>query len=568
VDDRRASGDRGFTLIEIVIAVAIIATVAAAGVAVSLGARSFAVSTASAEFDHLLDSARTIARETQGATLVFAADAYGDGTEIRVLTAGPNDSLVATTMPVVHTRAAIEEAALGKTPFAFVVHASGALGGRPGYKLGDSTASGEVGCPAAGAFHFVIRAAGARADRVIPCRINLAATGPIAFAPWPPAVVSAPPTPCGGPCQPNPLPTPPSSSPTCPPNFTPTPGGCAPAAAPSGARYHVTASLAAATMTVGASTTLTAQATLTNAAAVAPGTPASLPVMVQQTSDPICTSTPPGAQPSGAQFVLSALAPGTCTATIGADTTGVPGATADTATVTVAVTGPPVATPSPPTCDLVENGKCYHRIVDRTSHTFFKAVTAEIQCPSPIDPASCSYVDAIGGILLSPGYDITPPSPPTDAAHELLFEVSAIVGASKACLPYSAIQAQPFGNPIDWSGSTIGGPVDPPAGFGQPETFSTQNRVNELAAPLSGYVESSYVWQEPTTLGALYAAVAQRTIGTTYTFEYFSADASKVTHTSWNPDFPGCDAAGEANAPAQQYGLAGVSLQFEIYQAQ
>ena len=71
MDERRASGDSGFTLIEIVIAVAIVATVVAAGVAVSLGARSFAVSTAAAEFDHLLDSARTIARETQGQILAL-----------------------------------------------------------------------------------------------------------------------------------------------------------------------------------------------------------------------------------------------------------------------------------------------------------------------------------------------------------------------------------------------------------------------------------------------------------------------------------------------------------------
>ncbi len=567
MDDTRASGDHGFSLIEIVITVAIVAMAVAAGVAVSLGARSFAVSTAAAEFDHLLDSARTIARETQGATLVFAPDAYGDGTEVRVLTAGPNGTLVATTMPIVHTRAAIEEASLGTTPFAFVVHASGSLGGRPGYRLGDSTASGEVGCPAAGTFHFVIRAAGAAAERLIPCRINLAATGPLAIATWPPAVIAPPPTPCGGPCQPSTLPTPPSSSPTCPPNFTPSPGGCAPSPAPGAPRYHVTASSGSATMPVGGSTALTAQATLTNATAVAPGTPTSIPVLVQQTSDSVCTAAPPGPQPSGAQFVLNAIASGTCTATIGADPSGVPGATADTASLTVTVTAPPSATPSPPTCDLIANGKCYHRIVDRTSQAFYKAVTPDSQCTSPGDSTTCEYIDSIHEISLSQGYDIIPPEPPKDAAHELLFRIESIAGATSACLPYSAIQTMPFG-PINWGGTNIGGPAQPPMGLGEPDTFSTQNRVIQQSAPVSGYLESSYVWQEPTTLQGLYSAVALGKVGSIYTFTYSSPEASSITHTSWYPDFPGCDVAGDPNAPGQEYGIAGVNLQFEVFQAQ
>ncbi len=63
VSDRSAMREGGFTLVEIVIAVAIVAATVAAGVGISLGSRSLAVSTAAGEFDQFLDSARTIARE-------------------------------------------------------------------------------------------------------------------------------------------------------------------------------------------------------------------------------------------------------------------------------------------------------------------------------------------------------------------------------------------------------------------------------------------------------------------------------------------------------------------------
>ncbi len=197
MNGRTLRGRRGFTLIELTIAVAIVAMTVAAGVGLSLSSRSLAVTTAATEFDQLLDGARTIARETGGATIVFSPDAFGDGTQAQVMTSGTGGTLVATTMPVVRTRAAIAEAqVLGALPFAFVVHASGLLGGKPGFRAGDSTGTPEVGCPASGAFHFTISASGETADRFVPCRINLASTGTVAFTVWPPASVAPLPTPC------------------------------------------------------------------------------------------------------------------------------------------------------------------------------------------------------------------------------------------------------------------------------------------------------------------------------------------------------------------------------------
>jgi prepilin-type N-terminal cleavage/methylation domain-containing protein len=125
VERASAERDRGFTLIELVIAVGVIAMTAAAGIGISLASRSLAVSTAATEFDQFLDSARTMSRELQGATLVFAPDAYGDGTEVRLLASTPNGTLVATTLPDLHARAIIEETeSLGNPPYAFVVHAT------------------------------------------------------------------------------------------------------------------------------------------------------------------------------------------------------------------------------------------------------------------------------------------------------------------------------------------------------------------------------------------------------------------------------------------------------------
>lgn len=151
--DERAAAEGGFTMVEVVVAVAVIAAVVLAGIGVALGSRSFAVAAAASEFDHMLETARTVARQTQGVTLAFAPDAYGDGTEVRILAAAPDGTLTPTSTPVFHTRAVIEETeSLGKAPFAFVVHASGSLGGRPGFRRSATPIPPEVGCPARGSF--------------------------------------------------------------------------------------------------------------------------------------------------------------------------------------------------------------------------------------------------------------------------------------------------------------------------------------------------------------------------------------------------------------------------------
>ncbi|HWT05163.1 MAG TPA: hypothetical protein VN224_05355, partial [Xanthomonadales bacterium] len=474
--EKSAMREGGFTLVEIVIAVAIVAATVAAGFGISLGSRSLAVSTAAGEFDQFLDSARTIARDLDGATLAFTPDAYGDGTEVRVLAGGPNGQPTRTTLPVLHARATIEEVeSLGKAPFAFIVHANGSLSGRPGYRVGDTTTN-DVGCPPSGAFHFVIKAAGGSADRYVPCRTTLAANGPATLTAWPPATTAPLPTPCSGTgCTATSLPSVPTSTPSCPPTFTPTAGGCAPGAAPgSGARYHVTITGAPLTINVGATGAFTAQATLTNANAVPSGTPQSIPVETQ-TADTTCAATPPGWQPSGSAFTLTGASAGTCTVTAQADASAIPGATTDTASLTVTITAVAGATPTPvpPQCDLVTNGKCYRRIVDRTTQAFYKYVLPDTQCGFN----TCWYIDSIRQIFLDPTYAVLPPATPIPD-RELLFKINAIQSVTKECEPFSAFSSVSGVDPIQWSGSVIGGPVVIPLGLGEPSVYATVNHFS------------------------------------------------------------------------------------------
>lgn len=561
-----APRDRGFTLIELVIAVAVIAMTAAAGIGISLASRSFAVSSAATEFDQFLDSARTMARDLQGATLAFAPDAYGDGTEVRLLTSGPSGTLVPTTLPILHARVIIEETeSLGQPPYAFVVHANGALGGRPGFQVGDNTST-EVGCPASGAFHFHMHTADASADRYVPCRVALAAAGPVALASWPPSAVVPPPTPCAGGCSPAALPTAPSSSPSCPPNFNPIVGGCAPAPNP-GAHYHVSISGASPTLTVGATESFSAQATLTNPNGVAPGTPASIPVQIAQTTSGVCNATPPGSQPSGTTFTLNGLSAGTCTVTIAADTSGVAGSTADTASITVTISLAPTPSPTPQSCDLTVNGKCYHRIVNQSTALFFKDVYPDTACGDLGSGNTCWYIDSVKQITLTSDYSIQPPLPPTSQQQELLFRIDKIVGLTYACAPYSSFAGLPAGDPLPTFAVGVGSPVNTPIGFGVP---SANTRMNYfiLAAPGPAIFDDTTTSVDVTvTLDDLIANLGLQSSGSPLDVTYSSPNANTTSSITWFPDFPGCDNVGDPVLPKRQYGDVMAQIVFDVYQA-
>jgi prepilin-type N-terminal cleavage/methylation domain-containing protein len=560
----RDRAQAGFTLVEIVVVVAIVVTTALAGIAISLGSRSFAVATAASEFDHIIDSARTIARETQGATLVFTPDVFGDGTEVRVLTPGPNGTLSPTTVPTLHTRATIDESeSLGKAPFAFVVHATGALGGRPGYRTGNPNTIPEVGCPASGRFHFTIHTAGATAERTLPCRITLAATGPLALTGWPAASPAPLPTPCtSGPCAPIALPTAPSSSPTCPPSFNQSGATCVPGfGSSSSATYHVTAAVGSANISVGNSTAITAQAVLTNAGAAPNGSPATIPV--QAVSDANCSVSPTTPQPSSATFQLVAISPGNCSITVTADTSSVAGATADSASVQVAVTAPP----SPPstTCDLVQDGACYIRLIGPTAVRFEKDVMPSTQCDQAIVSSSCVYVNSIQQITLTPYYFVPPVAPDT-AQHAILFKIDSVHDVNYGCVPYESFVDVPPPNPLPYASTGVGGPNNPAAGFGNPSLYVRQNFVYVGEQGVGNEDDTATSRNVGSTLSNLVQTIARKETGTPYSFTYFTENAVAGDFVNWFPDYPGCDAVGDPNISDPQFGYSSVTLIAEIFQ--
>ncbi len=214
--------EHGYSLIELMIAVGIIAMVTATGVGLTLASRSLAVASAATEFDQLLDSARTIARGVGGGNLVFAPD--GDGTTVSLSAPGIDGTLLPTTLPALHTAAHIaEQEVLGDPAFTLVLHADGRVGGIP------NAASAEVGCPASGAYHFHISAGGGSADRFLPCRITLATSGTLTYTGWPAATAApSPVASCAGTCTPPQLPTPPAPAPSCPSGTSPAGTSCVP----------------------------------------------------------------------------------------------------------------------------------------------------------------------------------------------------------------------------------------------------------------------------------------------------------------------------------------------------
>ncbi|HEY0382113.1 MAG TPA: prepilin-type N-terminal cleavage/methylation domain-containing protein [Candidatus Elarobacter sp.] len=565
--DSSTARDDGFTLIEIVIAVAIVATTVAAGFGISLASRSLAVSTAATEFDQFLDSARTMARDLDGATLAFVPDAFGDGTEVRLHAGGPNGPPTPTTLPTLHTRATIEETeSLGKAPFAFIVHANGSLSGRPRYRVGD-TEKIDVGCPASGAFHFVIQAAGGRADRFVPCRTKLAASGPVTLTAWPLAPSAPSPTPCSGyGCTAGALPDVPASTASCPPNFAPISGGCTPTASSgSGARYHVTITGAPATIGIGATGSFTAQATLTNANAVPPGTPASIPISVA-TADATCNAAPPGWQSSGSAFSVTGIAAGNCTVTVQADPSAITGAATDSAAATITIGAAPAATPSPspPPCDLVANGKCYRRIVDQTTKRFEKTVSPSSTCDISPWTNPCTYLDSIRSISLDE-YRLTPPAPPVDDEHELLFRIERIDTIVHGCIPYSWFSTMATSDPLPFTSLTVGGPANRPVGFGRPSIYSAVNYVFVASVP-NWFDEKTASAAVVPTLKDMIDDLDRVKPGLPYSFTFHSAGTPPNSEITWLPDFPSCDNAGDSLTVGNKFGTVSVDLTFTVFQ--
>jgi hypothetical protein len=240
----------------------------------------------------------------------------------------------------------------------------------------------------------------------------------------------------------------------------------------------------------------------------------------------------------------------------------VAGASADSAMVSISVSSSPAPTSTPAPCDLVANGKCYGRIVDRTAQNFLKYVVPNSVCSG--DPPLCQYVDSIDHIELGPPFTLRPARLPTDSSRELLFRIDGIQSASIACLPFAAIANIPTSQVL-WGPTGTGGPANPPLGFGEPSKYVALNHLS--FGPTGGAVNAPTVWPEQTTALDMYEAVASQRVGAVETFTYSATNISSSDVIGWFPDFPGCDVVGDRPNLGAQYGIVQVELVFEIFQA-
>ena len=134
---RVRESERGFTLVETVVTIGILAVLLAAGGAWLLAMHPGALMHATGDYDAALASARGIAMTSgNGATLVFAPRTGGAlGFTLRAYAGRPATvgAVKASTAMPVESDATVSEATLGKPPFAIFLGASGHISGKASY---------------------------------------------------------------------------------------------------------------------------------------------------------------------------------------------------------------------------------------------------------------------------------------------------------------------------------------------------------------------------------------------------------------------------------------------------
>lgn len=181
---------RGFTLVEVVAAVAILALLTGAVVAMSLAQRPGSLRAATAGFDASLAAARALAATSgNGATLAFAPrrDAHGNalpGFTLSVYRGRPNAEGAVTpsnVAPLV-SDADVRERTLGSPPFAIFLSSSGDPSGEAAYPQFDArggatfaTIAAQPPCPVGG---FALTFSDVRATQVrsLPCAVSAVGT--------------------------------------------------------------------------------------------------------------------------------------------------------------------------------------------------------------------------------------------------------------------------------------------------------------------------------------------------------------------------------------------------------
>ncbi len=187
-------GERGFTLVEMVIAVAIAAILLVAGGAWMMSMRPGALRGAVNDFDSALAVARQLAATSgNGATLAFLPRTDGaQGFMLRVYSGRPNvaNAVTATNTMIVSSNATVSDATYGSPPFAIFLSSAGYPTGKASYPAIDRSGNitfpvvaTQPPCPSGGIALTFTSPQGATQTRSLQC--NVVVTGVAAANPSP-----------------------------------------------------------------------------------------------------------------------------------------------------------------------------------------------------------------------------------------------------------------------------------------------------------------------------------------------------------------------------------------------
>ena len=211
----------GFTLIEVLVTVAIVAIVALAAGTLFLAGASPAVAAAARDVDAAFAEARRTALAFDAATVVFRPRP-GGGYDARVYERSPGDpAFRARNGPAYESAVAIGETAapLGAPGFAFAIDRRGNVTGYAHFSA-DAGPPAPVVCPATGAFVLALTRAAQSVTVAVPCVLAPSATTVAVYASPPAFATAVPATPGACPSDASCALVPPSppAPPLCPPS--------------------------------------------------------------------------------------------------------------------------------------------------------------------------------------------------------------------------------------------------------------------------------------------------------------------------------------------------------------
>lgn len=182
---------RGYTVVEVAIVVAIAAALLCSGGAFWMGQQGGALRSSVQLFDGVVRQARAVAATSgNGATVVFAARA-GSGTTLYVYAGRPNaPESMAAQGPPVEIAASASEAALGDVPFSIFLNGAGhaaGLGGYPDLRSGTpafAPVAAEPSCPPSGSYGVRLSVGPHSESRSLACSLTvLGSPDPVATPP-------------------------------------------------------------------------------------------------------------------------------------------------------------------------------------------------------------------------------------------------------------------------------------------------------------------------------------------------------------------------------------------------